>query len=256
MVDRIDSTMTWMRQQAAQGRAEGTSILADEQTQGRGRHGREWQSPPGMGVQASVLVRPDDGSLGSLGVLPLLVGLRIADRMVSAAGVPAAVKWPNDVVVENASGDAEVGDESGVAKLAGVLAERLPDGAVIIGVGLNATTPRDGLPEGATSLMLEGSRVTREETAVEVLDAIAEAYRDWCAGEFGLAHYRQRCVTLGRSVMVREVDAGPMWQGTALDIDEAGRLLVRPASREGRGAPESDIVAVTAGDVSLAPRAG
>ena len=247
--------MTWMRQQAAQGRAEGTSILADEQTQGRGRHGREWQSPSGMGVQASVLVRPDDGSLGSLGVLPLLVGLRIADRMVSAAGVPAAVKWPNDVVVEGDGVERGLVEQSGVAKLAGVLAERLPDGAVIIGVGLNATTPRDGLPEGATSLMLEGSRVTREETAVEVLDAIAEAYRDWCAGEFGLARYRQRCVTLGRSVMVREVDAGPMWQGTALDIDEAGRLLVRPASREGRGAPESDIVAVTAGDVSLAPRA-
>lgn len=248
MVDRIDSTMTWMREQAAQGRAEGTSILADEQTQGRGRHGRDWQSPPGVGVQASVLVRPDDGLLGSLGMLPLLVGLRIADRMAAVAGVRTAVKWPNDVVVEGDGVEGGAVGQSGVAKLAGVLAERLPDGAVIIGVGLNATTPRDGLPEGATSLSLEGSALSREQAAVDVLDAIAVAYRDWCAGEFDLVHYRQRCVTLGRSVVVREVDAGPAWQGTALDIDETGRLLVRPASRE------PDIVAVTAGDVTLAPR--
>jgi BirA family biotin operon repressor/biotin-[acetyl-CoA-carboxylase] ligase len=248
VVDRIDSTMTWMRQQAAEGQAEGTSILADEQTQGRGRHGREWQSPPGAGVQASILVRPEDRPLEALGMLPLLVGLGIADRIVAAADVLTAVKWPNDVVVENDRVADGAGERSGVTKLAGILAERLPDGAVIIGVGLNATTPRDSLPGGATSLLVEGSSLSREQTAVEVLDAIAVAYRHWSAGEFDMAHYRERCVTLGRSVMVHEVDAGSAWRGVAMDIDETGRLLVRRSSGDGRDALGPDTVAVASGE--------
>lgn len=235
---QVDSTMTWMRNHADA--PDGTAVIADEQTSGRGRLGRTWVSPPGIGVWTSVLLRPERVDADSLGVLPLKVGDAIAEHLSTLSGVSVSVKWPNDVVIEI---------DGRVRKIAGVLTERLPDGAIIIGAGANAirsaTMPADVLPEHAIAVDQLGGTVsvTREEVAIAVLIGIAEAARSWASGELGLATFRSRCLTLGRQVAVTGAGASEVWTGVAVDVDANGCLLVRR--------PDAAVIPVTAGDVTL-----
>jgi BirA family transcriptional regulator, biotin operon repressor / biotin---[acetyl-CoA-carboxylase] ligase len=242
----VDSTMTWVRAKAAEGAPEGTAVIADEQTAGRGRHGRGWTSPPGCGVWSTILVRPDPLAAARLSVLPLLIGVEIADSLCAFGGDGIAVKWPNDIVVTE-------GPDEAVRKIAGVLAERLADGSVIIGVGLNVSTPREFLPESASTLADHlGRSVPRPEAASAVLRGVSRAYRRWTRGEHDLERYRGRCVTLGRHVEVAGIDgAGDVtqgWSGTALDVDDDGLLRV---AVDGDDPTAARIVAVSAGDVTL-----
>lgn len=244
VVDSIDSTMLWLRERAIAGVPEGSAIIADRQTEGRGRHGRTWSSPAGSGVWLSILLRPEDVPPSDLGVLPLLVGVALADRLADVTQVPIAVKWPNDLVVVR---------EGEVRKLAGLLAERLPDGAIVIGVGLNVEPFDEGLPPGATTLREEVERVSvssvggaafgREDAAREAFVAVASAARAWLAGARDLDGYRSRCVTLGKQVTVTALAGADPWQGRAVDVDRSGCLLVE--------IPSGDVIAVSAGDVTL-----
>lgn len=231
---RVDSTMTWLR--ALPEAVDGTTVIADEQTSGRGRLDRRWESPPGSGVWASVLIRPDGVDPASLGVLPLRIGVEIAERLSRLSETPIAVKWPNDVVIE-------IDDR--VRKIAGVLIERLPDGAIIIGVGANAVGSRHPLPDHAVAVdEIPGSAsVTREQVAVAVLVAIAEAVRSWEDGDHDLDQYRRHCITLGRRVSISGADASLDREYEALDVDAGGRLLVR--------GHDGEVALVSAGDVSL-----
>lgn len=88
---------------ARSGAPEGTCVVADEQTAGRGRLGRTWVSPPGAGLWLSVLVRAGDIDKGRWGWLSLVAGLAAHDAVRSVAGVPAHLKWPNDLVVDSAA---------------------------------------------------------------------------------------------------------------------------------------------------------
>ena len=135
---------------AAAGEPAGLVLVADEQTAGRGRLGRGWTAPPGSGLTFSVLLRPHRAA-AHLGWLPLLTGLAVVEAVRSVTGVPAELKWPNDVVVRG---------DGGEGKLAGILAERLGGpgagaGAVVVGVGLNVSMSTDELPvHTATSLLV------------------------------------------------------------------------------------------------------
>jgi len=238
VLEQVDSTMAWLRERADA--PDGTAVIADEQTAGRGRLGRAWASPPGVGVWTSVLIRADGVDTGSLGVLPLQVGNAIAEHLSTLSGVSVAVKWPNDIVVE-------IDDR--VRKIAGVLTERLSDGALIIGVGANAirpdNLPPDLLPDHAIAVDQIGDSgvVTREQVANAVLIGIAEAARSWASGDRGLETFRRRCITLGREVRVGGAPGSADWIGFAQDVDEDGGLLVRR--------PDGQVVRVTAGDVTL-----
>ncbi|MFZ5851832.1 MAG: biotin--[acetyl-CoA-carboxylase] ligase, partial [Actinomycetota bacterium] len=131
---------------AAQGGAgEGLVLVAERQRAGRGRLDRSWVSPPRAGLTFSVLLRPGPPE-ARWGWLSLLGGVAVAVAVQRVTGVAAAVKWPNDVLVEG-------------RKLAGVLAERVA-GAVVLGVGLNVSQAAGELPgPAATSLVLEGVAV-------------------------------------------------------------------------------------------------
>ncbi len=140
--DEIDSTNTYLREQARQGAPDGLVAVADHQTAGRGRLDRRWESPPGANLLASVLLRPgcdpDD-----LHLCTGAVALAAADACAEVAGVEPALKWPNDLLV-------------GGAKLAGVLAEAEFAGgalaAVVVGIGLNVAWPG---PAGAGGTCLD-----------------------------------------------------------------------------------------------------
>ncbi len=145
---------------------EGAVAATEEQTEGRGRLGREWHAPPGASVLCSVLLRP------TLPVerwpeLSLVAGGAVADA-VRAAGVEPTLKHPNDVLV-------------GGRKLAGMLAEAR-DGIVVLGIGVNVLQTAAELPEGATSLRLEGALVARPQLLADILDRLENAYAGWIRG--------------------------------------------------------------------------
>jgi BirA family biotin operon repressor/biotin-[acetyl-CoA-carboxylase] ligase len=229
------STNADLLERAAGGALEGTVLIAEAQTAGRGRMGRSWVSPPGAALMFSVLLRPATVPPARRGWIPLLAGVAVASALATTAGLDARLKWPNDVLV-------------GDRKLAGILAEQAA-GAIVVGVGVNVSTRRDELPvETATSLALEeAARAGRQELLLAALGELERWYLAWSGGAnpgdpdaSGLrAEYRRRSVTLGRPVRV-EFPGGDEARGTALDVDTEGRLLMRAADGP---------LAVSAGDV-------
>ena len=229
------------------GAGEGTVLVAEAQTAGRGRLDRRWAIPPRAGLTLSVLLRPGGVPAALLGWLPLLAGVAAAAAVRRVTTVAAVLKWPNDVLV-------------GDAKLGGILAERTGP-AVVIGIGINVWQgPADLPPDAAaTSLALAaaaggaglagaGGPGLRERLLTDLLDGLSRWYLAWRdqaspgdADACGLRReYLRRCATLGRPVTVTMPGAEPV-TGTAAGVDRTGRLEVRTAA---------GLVPVTAGDVT------
>ena len=176
-------------------RAPDRSVLrADHQTAGRGRLDRRWEAPPGSNLLVSVLFRdvPVEPS-----ELTRRVGLAIVDAAAQVAGVSAVLKWPNDVLVDD-------------AKVAGILAQRAPEGAVVVGAGVNL----GWAPEGATRF--------GDIVPAVFLAAMLRAYEALPA-DIG-DRYRAVLATLGRRVRVERPNDAIV--GIAVDVDDAGRLTV------------------------------
>ncbi len=220
---------------AQAGAPEGSVVVADEQTAGRGRLGRAWVSEPGSGLWVSVLVRmaPDP----QRGLLPLLAGVAVAEA-ARRHGVPAALKWPNDVVMDDAAFDGSPGPR----KLAGILAETDGEDAVVIGIGVNLTQTSDQLPiPAATSMLLEGAVVSRDDLLLDILTVLHGQLSDLrrAGSGFVMDAYRELCVTIGRDVSVT-LPNGDLLQGRAIGVGDDGQLHVRTAETT---------VSVAAGDV-------
>jgi len=148
---------------------EGAVAVADEQTEGRGRLGRQWLAPAGTSLLVSVLLRPDVEP-ARLPELSLVAGRACAEAIADTAGVDTAVRFPNDVLVRG-------------RKVAGILAEA-SDGRVVLGVGVNVTQEAGQLPADArtpaTSLLLEtGREIDRAELLVALLDRLERRYDEW-----------------------------------------------------------------------------
>ncbi len=218
---------------AAGGAPEGTSVTAEEQTAGRGRLDRVWSSPAGAGLWTSVLVRAGGQPKGRWGLLPLVAGLAAVEALDTAAGVAAALKWPNDVVVTSPAGD--------LRKLGGILCQTVGDDGVIIGMGLNVSLSATELPvPTATSVLVEGGRLDRAAILVGLLSALRARLQQWRADDpVLLADYRRACVTVGRQVDVAMPD-GSRLAGHVVDVDDSGHLLVDDGAA---------VVRVAAGDV-------
>jgi BirA family biotin operon repressor/biotin-[acetyl-CoA-carboxylase] ligase len=238
VVARTGSTNADLLAAASAGAAAGSVLVAEQQSAGRGRLDRSWQSRPGAGLTFSVLLRPAEVPAGSRGWLPLLTGVAVATALAAQVGVEARLKWPNDVLTEGPDG----------GKLAGILAEQA-GGAIVVGVGLNVSATRQELPPGgATSLLLAGgTNLDRNSILTAVLRELELWYLRWIgaprpgdAEASGLrAAYLRACSTVGRDVRV-ELPGGGALAGLAKDVDDAGRLLVSAAD---------GVRAVSAGDV-------
>jgi BirA family biotin operon repressor/biotin-[acetyl-CoA-carboxylase] ligase len=148
---------------------EGAVAVADEQTEGRGRLGRQWLAPAGTSLLVSVLLRPDVVP-ARLPELSLVAGRACAEAIAETAGLETEVKFPNDVLV-------------GGRKVAGILAEA-SEGRVVLGVGVNVSQAAGELPPDArtpaTSLLLEtGREIDRAELLVALLDRLERRYDEW-----------------------------------------------------------------------------
>jgi BirA family biotin operon repressor/biotin-[acetyl-CoA-carboxylase] ligase len=223
---------------AREGAREGSVLVAESQTAGRGRMGRRWTSPPRAGLTFSVLLRPYGVPASLLGWLPLLAGTAVAAAVPAVTTVEARLKWPNDVLV-------------GRAKLAGILAER-SGSAVVLGIGINVTQRAPDLPEGGTSLLLldpaSSAPDLRSRLLLAILGALSSRYLTWRdqfspgdADACGLRQeYTSRCATLGREVRAG-LPGGKEVAGPAEGVDWAGRLEIRTPT---------GLIPVSAGDVA------
>lgn len=248
VVDRTGSTNADLAAAAADGAPDRTVLVAHRQDAGRGRRERVWESAPSEGLTFSVLLRPSEVPVAQWGWAPLIAGLALVvameDYRPAAADAPvaAALKWPNDLLL---------GPEQ--RKGAGILSEVVdggasshPSQALVVGIGINVSTPQAELPEGGTSLLAQSVRRSRPDVLGDVLATLASLDADWRAARGDaaraglLAGYRRRCATLGATVRVT-LPGDRVLEGVAEEVDDDGRLVVRG----GDGA----LTTVSAGDV-------
>ncbi len=221
--DCIDSTNACLKRLASEGAADGTVAVADEQTGGRGRRGRSFQSPAGKGVYLSVLLRPP---VEPNRLLPLtgFVAAAVCDAVERVAGVRPQIKWTNDLVL-------------GGKKLCGILTELSVEGEsgalqyVVTGIGVNVAHTREDfageLENVATSLAIEtGRSVSRAALAAAMIEELDRMYDALLTGgtQRYLDAYRRDCLTIGREVQL-------LWQDTreqvrAVGVDDALGLEV------------------------------
>lgn len=233
----VDSTNNYLKRQALLGAPHGTVAVADCQTGGKGRLGRSFQSPGGVGIYLSMLLRPDCPQ-EQLMHLTCAVGTAMCDALEEAAGVRLGIKWTNDLVCEK-------------RKLSGILVELLNDTqgklCVIIGIGVNCCQQLTDFPEelrdrAGSLAMVTGRRIDRPKVAAAMMEALANMDRNLLTGkEAMLEQYRRDCVTLGQKISV--VRGDEIRHGTALDIGNDGDLIVR--------FDDGHTEAVSSGEVSI-----
>jgi BirA family transcriptional regulator, biotin operon repressor / biotin---[acetyl-CoA-carboxylase] ligase len=233
----LDSTNASARTLATQGAPEGTLIITEGQTAGRGRRGRSWVSPPGANLLFSLLLRPpmDGDRVFVLTMVLALAGLKAVKRL---AGVKALIKWPNDLYV-------------GTRKLAGILTEFSVRGKqvdwAVLGMGMNVgwhPEVREGSGAPATSLLEEtGQKVSRNDLLLEILTGFEPLYRDVVRGSMKALYedWNRNCLVLGKAVVI-ESDMERI-EGNALRIDDCGALIIEDATGKERR--------ILTGDVSL-----
>jgi len=237
--DTIDSTNTRAKKMAAEGAPHGTVLVAGAQTGGRGRLGRSFQSPQGMGVYLSVILRPKCPP-DALMHLTCAAAVAMLDAIRDCAGFVPGIKWTNDLVC-------------GKKKLGGILTElavnpqtHLVDSAVI-GIGINCLQKDTDFPHEisdiATSLSISAGRAISPArlaasmvSALHRMDGVLLTEKDQI-----LQKYRRCCITLGQNVSIVKGDA--VSYGKAVDLDEDGALIVQR--------PDGSIETVQSGEVSV-----
>ena len=233
--DEVASTNDLAKELAAQGAPEGTLVVAEAQTGGRGRLGRQWESPPGTGLYVSLLLRPQLPPT-EMPQITLTTAVAVARAVTRVTGVAPGIKWPNDLLLDG-------------KKLGGILTEMETESEqirhLVVGLGLNVNNPAftKELEPLATSLVLATGRPhSRLKILQAWLEEFEELYGRFLAREFAgiLDEWRRLTVTLGRRVTVRQ---GPVTIcGQALEVAPDGALLVETEAGE--------VVRVTSGEIA------
>lgn len=231
ILDTVDSSNRWLKDHGArQSGGHGMTVWADRQTAGRGRLGRDWDSPAGQNIYTSVLLRPPKSRL--TGILSLLAGVAVVRAAGAGGRVDARVKWPNDGVI-------------GGKKFSGVLVEvgTEPLPWAIIGIGINVLGTPDEKLQHATSLAQEGAGWSREDLWVGLMTELEAVYDAWLVqgDSWVISQWTHQNATLGHRVRVDRPHEIP-WTGLAREINADGSLVV---IRDGQP------ISVTAGEVQV-----
>ncbi|MCX5693034.1 MAG: biotin--[acetyl-CoA-carboxylase] ligase [Candidatus Omnitrophica bacterium] len=229
-----DSTNNTAYNLAIHGEKEGSIVIAESQTAGRGRMGRKWVSPKSKGAYFSVILRPDILPKEVSGIT-LLSALSVAKTIREMADLAAFIKWPNDVLINS-------------QKVCGILTEMNAEtdkiNFVIIGIGININTKKELLPKGATSIMEEyGAEISRVDIVRGIFKNLDKYYKLFGSGHIGriIKEYKEFSNFLGTRVQVAYHNT--KIEGYAVDVDKDGALILRMDS----GLNER----VLAGDVTM-----
>lgn len=231
----IDSTNARAAELARASAPDGTLVLANEQTAGRGRLGRQWLAPPGSSLLLSLVLRPNlqPRQIQRLAMITSLAACQAIDRLT---GLDVRIKWPNDLQISGR----KVG---GMLCEAGLSGQRLA--FVVVGLGINVNLSPASLGElltPATSLSHElGYEVERLPLLCALLDDLEIAYLRLCSGWLPHEAWRSRLATLGQQVQVGL--PGQVIAGLVEDVDADGALLVRQN--------DGSLATILAGDVTL-----
>ena len=234
----IDSTNTRAMQLAAEGAPEGTVVLAESQTAGRGRMGRSFHSPSARGIYLSLILRPQCHA-SRLMHLTCAAAVAVCDAIEEAAGFRPGIKWTNDLVL-------------GTKKAGGILTEMSldSDGQVayaVVGIGINCAQQEADFPEEirsiATSLSAySGKEICRSRLVAAMIERLCAMRTDLLTGkEAMMERYRQDCITLGQEVSVLRGDT--VFYGKAVDLSADGELVLL--------LPDGETCCVGCGEVSI-----
>ena len=236
-LDSIDSTNLEALRQAKAGAPEGLCIVAREQTKGRGRLDRSWQSPPDAGLYMSLILRPKF-AMTAWPLLTLMAALAVCDSLMKACELRADIKWPNDLYVND-------------RKLCGILAETVETAlgpAAVVGIGINLSSEIVPLVQvEATSVESEtGRRPDSDLVLNSLLNSMAERY-DLLRSATGCEHIiREWCehssFAMGRRVRVTLSDEA--FEGTTRGLESDGALRVETAGGKMKIVRAGDVTAV------------
>lgn len=235
--DELPSTNLQAKLDAENGAAQGTLLVADMQTAGRGRRGRSWSSPEGTNVYFTLILKPDF-RVDLASMITLVMGLAVADGIRDTCGLDACIKWPNDIVI-------------GGKKVCGMLAEMSVEKDyihyVVMGVGINVgmqTFPPE-IADMATCLQTEcGHRVPRAELIANVMKEFETSYEIFQKdGSLKSLMERYNSLLANQNREVRVLAPGAEFQGISRGINELGELLVEKS--------DGTITKVYAGEVSI-----
>ncbi len=233
--ESVGSTNDIAKQLAEAGEAEGTLVITDEQTAGRGRLGRTWIAPARSSILMSLILRPALAP-HQIARVTMAVSLGACDGIRDETGLDARIKWPNDILLKG-------------KKCAGILSEAGTVGDqveyVVVGLGVNVNfsiASAAGVPRGATTISDElGRAISRERLTQALVRETERYYTRLQAGEDLRTEWKSRMITLGKRVRAElghEVE-----EGIAEDVDEDGALLLRRA--------DESLARLIVGDVTL-----
>ncbi len=217
----IDSTNNYAKTLAADGHPEGTVVIAESQSSGRGRRGRQWYSDSGQGIFLSLILRPPL-PVNELSRINMAIALAIVDAL-QEVGIKSGIKWPNDILIKD-------------RKIAGILTEAITDmdgiEFIVSGIGLNVNTLIEDFPAElraiVTSVREEAGRmVSRVHLLQILLLKLEQRYQQLISGAFTeiLEQVRTLSLVIGRDITIKQL--GGITEGRAIDIDNNGFLLVR-----------------------------
>ena len=214
----IGSTNDAASSLAVSGEKEGSVVIAEYQTKGRGRLGRKWVSPKAKGAYFSVILRPDILPR-EVSVITLVSSLIVAKTIRETVDLPAFIKWPNDILINN-------------HKVCGILTELNAEidkvNFVIVGMGVNINTKKELLPETGTSLSAEkGEEISRLEFVKALLRNLDKYYKIFNKGriEAIIKEYKKLSAVLDRQVQINYHNR--FISGHAADVDKEGALILR-----------------------------
>jgi BirA family biotin operon repressor/biotin-[acetyl-CoA-carboxylase] ligase len=217
-----DSTNTVAKDLAVRGAPEGTLVVAEKQTRGKGRRGRTWFSPAGSGIYASLILRPVI-SPGEAPRITLMTAVAVAEALLALIPLAFKIKWPNDILVNG-------------KKIAGILTEISTEmdsvDYIVVGLGLNVNTPKGNftqdIREKATSILVEtGKPFSRIKLLQACLQWYELYYERFQKGEFApiLDRWKELADIIGQLITVDM--AGKMYSGKVMDVDNDGILILK-----------------------------
>jgi BirA family biotin operon repressor/biotin-[acetyl-CoA-carboxylase] ligase len=236
--DSIDSTNTTAMAVAEDGCKEGATVIADEQTGGKGRLGRKWISPAGKNLYMSIALRPQIPPRDAP-ILTLMSAVACASAVKRLSSIPVSIKWPNDIMVSK-------------RKLGGILTEMKADmdrvAYAVVGIGININLETNDIPEDimrtATSMKIEtGEPHCRTEIAVEILKEMEKWYNIFMKNGKKpiIAEWSRLSSSIGHPVRVTSGSAA--YTGTAEGIDDEGLLILKQN--------DGSVRKISAGDIAL-----
>jgi BirA family biotin operon repressor/biotin-[acetyl-CoA-carboxylase] ligase len=238
-LNETDSTNTRAKELAAQGAPEGTLVIAEKQTKGRGRRGRSWFSPPGAGIYFSLILRPVISPTETPRIT-LMTAVALAETLISLMKLKLRIKWPNDILVNG-------------KKLAGILTEISTEmdavNYIIVGLGLNVNTRFEKFPqeikEDATSILIEnGKQFPRIRLIQNYLKLYEQYYDMFKKNEFEpiMNRWRELADIIGKQIRVDVI--GKTHTGKVVDVDNDGVLILKD--------DQGKLQRIFSGDVTLA----